>query len=165
MRAEARLLSVSQPKAQKKFGYEPKSDFAFFLSSLPLPGDRERKSQKPKENQKEAGKRKHTAMALLVSYSNHACFSSLSTSSSSSSSSPYSILPITTNPGEIISTRCSSLLFSFLFFYYPFKLVHQEIQKDQEIHFHSIYITTQNKLSSHFDILLIKDHLSFCRIQ
>lgn len=117
MRAEARLLSVSQPKAQKKFGYEPKSDFAFFLSSLPLPGDRERKSQKPKENQKEAGKRKHTAMALLVSYSNHACFSSLSTSSSSSSSSPYSILPITTNPGEIISTRCSSLLFCFLFFF------------------------------------------------
>lgn len=165
MRAEARLLSVSQPKAQKKFGYEPKSDFASFLSSLPLSGDRERRSQKPKENQKEAGKRKHTAMALLVSYSNHACFSSLSTSSSSSSSSPYSILPITTNPGEIISTRCSSLLFSFLFFYYPFKLVHQEIQKDQEIHFHSIYITTQNKLSSHFDILLIKDHLSFCRIQ
>ena len=53
----------------------------------------------------------------------------------------------------------------FSFFYYPFKLVHQEIQKDQEIHFHSIYITTQNKLSSHFDILLIKDHLSFCRIQ
>ena len=121
MRAEARLLSVSQPKAQKKFGYEPKSDFASFLSSLPLSGDRERRSQKPKENQKEAGKRKHTAMALLVSYSTLACFSSLSTSSSmSSSSSPYSILPITTNPGEIISTRCSSLLFSFPLFIYLF---------------------------------------------
>nr|POF14690.1 hypothetical protein CFP56_34174 [Quercus suber] len=37
-------------------------------------------------------------MVLLVSYSTHACFSSLSTSSSSSSSSPYSVLPITTNP-------------------------------------------------------------------
>lgn len=92
--------------------------FGFLLSSLPLPKrQQKKKTQKPKENKKEGNKERESTMALPVSYSTLACFSSLPTSSLSSS--PYSILPITTNPGEIISIRCSSLLFSFLFFTSP----------------------------------------------
>lgn len=111
---------------QKKFvTYDQKviwlSSFVFFAIAG-RPKEKKLKNQKKtKEKQKKRKQRKRErAMALLVSYSTLACFSSLSTSSSmSSSSSPYSILPITTNPGEIISTRCSSLLFSFLFYLLP----------------------------------------------